>query len=71
LFYYTGVAAGTQGKARLARTAAVGYYRSMFNSIRGTVTERRSDLLRLETGGVEWEFAVPSIDSERFPAPGT
>ena len=42
----------------------------MFNSIRGTVTERRLDILRLETGGVEWEFSVPSIDAERFPAPG-
>jgi Holliday junction DNA helicase RuvA len=42
----------------------------MFNSIRGTVTERRPDILRLETGGVEWEFIVPSTDSERFPPPG-
>ncbi|MFA6506893.1 MAG: Holliday junction branch migration protein RuvA [Treponemataceae bacterium] len=42
----------------------------MFNSIRGIVTERRSDLLRIETGGVEWEFSVPAIDAERFPAPG-
>ena len=43
----------------------------MFNSIRGTVTERRSDVLRLETGGVEWEFLAPSTDLERFPPPGT
>jgi len=43
----------------------------MFNSVRGTVTERRPDLLRLETGGVEWEFIVSSTDSERFPSPGT
>jgi len=42
----------------------------MFNSIRGTVTERRSDVMRLETGGVEWEFLVPSTDSERFPPLG-
>lgn len=42
----------------------------MFNSIRGVVTERRADTLRLETGGVEWEFSVPATDSERFPHPG-
>ncbi len=42
----------------------------MFNSIRGTVTERRMDILRVETGGVEWEFSVPAIDADRFPAPG-
>jgi len=42
----------------------------MFNSIRGTVTECRPDILRLETGGVEWEFIVPSTDSVRFPSPG-
>lgn len=42
----------------------------MFNSIRGEVTERRSDTVRLEANGIEWEFSVPATDAERFPAPG-
>lgn len=49
---------------------APGYNPAMYNSIRGVVTERRNDLLRVETGGIEYEFSVPSIDLDRFPAPG-
>lgn len=42
----------------------------MFNSIRGEVTDRRSDTVRLEANGIEWEFSVPATDAERFPSPG-
>lgn len=42
----------------------------MFNSIRGTITEKLADSLRVETGGVEWEIACPALDMERFPVPG-
>ena len=42
----------------------------MFNSIRGTVTGKSADALRIETGGVEWDIACPALDMERFPQPG-
>jgi Holliday junction DNA helicase RuvA len=42
----------------------------MFNSLRGTVTEKSSDALRILTGGVEWDIAVPAIDLGRLPPPG-
>ncbi len=42
----------------------------MFNSIRGLVTEKRQDALRVETGGIEWDIAVPSIDLKGFPPVG-
>ncbi len=38
----------------------------MFNSIRGILTERRSDAICVDTGGVEWELAVPSRSVEDF-----
>ncbi|HUX39365.1 MAG TPA: Holliday junction branch migration protein RuvA [Rectinemataceae bacterium] len=38
----------------------------MFNSIRGILTERRIDSICVETGGVEWELAVPSRAVEDF-----
>jgi Holliday junction DNA helicase RuvA len=42
----------------------------MFNSIRGTVTEKLADSLRIETGGVEWDISCPALDMEAFPGPG-
>jgi Holliday junction DNA helicase RuvA len=42
----------------------------MFNSIRGTVTEKLTDSVRIETGGVEWDIVVPATDVSRLPPPG-
>jgi Holliday junction DNA helicase RuvA len=42
----------------------------MFNSIRGTVTEKRGGIVRVETGGVEWEIACPILDLEKLPPAG-
>lgn len=38
----------------------------MFNSIRGILTEKRADSVCLETGGVEWELAVPARSVDDF-----
>lgn len=38
----------------------------MFNSIRGTLTEKRADSVCIETAGVEWEFAVPARSVDDF-----
>lgn len=37
---------------------------SMFNSISGTLTEKRADSICIETSGIEWELSVPvrSVD---------
>ncbi|MDR3333477.1 MAG: Holliday junction branch migration protein RuvA [Treponema sp.] len=43
----------------------------MFNSIRGTITEKLSDTLRLVSGGIEWDIAVPATDLTRLPPVGT
>jgi Holliday junction DNA helicase RuvA len=43
----------------------------MFNSIRGIITEKRADVLYLETGGVEWELYVPSSDISQLPPEGS
>ncbi|MDR1375111.1 MAG: Holliday junction branch migration protein RuvA [Treponema sp.] len=42
----------------------------MFNSIRGIITGKFSETLWILTGGVEWEIALPAIDSARLPPPG-
>jgi Holliday junction DNA helicase RuvA len=42
----------------------------MFNSIRGTVTGKIDDTLRLLTGGIEWEITVPLTDMGQVPLPG-
>lgn len=42
----------------------------MFNSLVGTITEKRFDLLRVENGGVEWEFSVPARSADEFGAVG-
>ncbi|HCM28381.1 MAG: Holliday junction DNA helicase RuvA [Treponema sp. GWB1_62_6] len=42
----------------------------MFNSIRGLVTEKRQDAICVETGGIEWDIAVPATDLKSFPPVG-
>ena len=42
----------------------------MFNSIRGIITEKLADTVRVETGGVEWDIAVPSTDLSALPPIG-
>jgi Holliday junction DNA helicase RuvA len=42
----------------------------MFNSIRGTITEKCADSLRIETGGIEWDITIPVTDLGRLPPPG-
>ncbi|GHV85301.1 Holliday junction ATP-dependent DNA helicase RuvA [Spirochaetia bacterium] len=42
----------------------------MFNSIKGTITEKSADTVRLETGGIEWDIAVPATDSAALPPSG-
>jgi Holliday junction DNA helicase RuvA len=42
----------------------------MFNSIRGTITEKRGETLYIETGGVEWEITMPVTDVDRLPLGG-
>ncbi len=42
----------------------------MFNSLRGIISEKRSDVLCLVTGGVEWELSVPLLDMESLPPVG-
>jgi Holliday junction DNA helicase RuvA len=42
----------------------------MFNSLRGTVTEKSGEAVFLATGGVEWEIVMPAIDIERLPDAG-
>ncbi|MDR1930796.1 MAG: Holliday junction branch migration protein RuvA [Treponema sp.] len=43
----------------------------MFNSIRGVITEKGSDTLCLETGGIEWELSVPAVDLSALPPAGS
>jgi len=40
----------------------------MFNSLKGIITEKRFDLLRVENSGLEWEFTVPARSIEEFGA---
>jgi Holliday junction DNA helicase RuvA len=42
----------------------------MFNSIRGIISEKLADTLRITTGGIEWELVVPATDIEGLPPPG-
>ncbi|MDR0628552.1 MAG: Holliday junction branch migration protein RuvA [Treponema sp.] len=42
----------------------------MFNSIRGTITEKLKDTLRIVTGGIEWDIAVPATDLAELPEAG-
>ncbi|MGA2546004.1 MAG: Holliday junction branch migration protein RuvA [Rectinemataceae bacterium] len=38
----------------------------MFNSINGRLSEKRADTICIETGGVEWELAVPARSVDDF-----
>jgi len=38
----------------------------MFNSISGRISEKRADTICIETGGVEWELAVPARSVDDF-----
>jgi Holliday junction DNA helicase RuvA len=42
----------------------------MFNSIRGIITEKSKDALMILTGGIEWEFTVPTSDIDGLPSLG-
>ena len=42
----------------------------MFNSIRGTVTEKLVDSVYILSGGIEWDLAVPAIDIARLSPTG-
>ena len=42
----------------------------MFNSLRGTITQKFAGSLFLFTGAVEWEIAVPSTDIANLPPTG-
>ena len=42
----------------------------MFNSIRGRVSEKTADSLRLDTDGIEWEISMPSTDLLSLPEEG-
>ncbi|HSV55583.1 MAG TPA: Holliday junction branch migration protein RuvA [Magnetospirillaceae bacterium] len=43
----------------------------MFNSLRGTITEKRFDVLRVENQGLEWEFSVPARSLDDFGPAGS
>ncbi len=38
----------------------------MFNSVTGRLSEKRADTICIETGGVEWEIAVPARSVDDF-----
>jgi Holliday junction DNA helicase RuvA len=40
----------------------------MFNSIQGTITGKRADLVFIVTGGVEWEISMPASDAGSLSA---
>ena len=42
----------------------------MFNSIRGTITEKLSDSVYILCGGIEWDISVPATDIARLPPVG-
>ena len=43
---------------------------AMFNSIQGTVNGKDGDSVFLQTGGVEWEIAMPATDIASLPQAG-
>ena len=43
----------------------------MFNSLLGTITDKRFDILRVENSGLEWEFSVPARSIDEFGAVGS
>ena len=42
----------------------------MFNSIRGTITEKLADSVHILCGGIEWDISVPASDIQRLPPSG-
>ena len=46
------------------------YSPHMFNSISGRLSEKRADTICIESGGVEWEIAVPARAVDDFGALG-
>jgi len=42
----------------------------MYNSIRGIITEKSADTLHIETGGIEWDIAIPATDLSTLPPAG-
>jgi Holliday junction DNA helicase RuvA len=42
----------------------------MFNSLRGIITEKLPETLRLLTGGIEWDIALPGTDINGLPPAG-
>ncbi|GHU49428.1 Holliday junction ATP-dependent DNA helicase RuvA [Spirochaetia bacterium] len=42
----------------------------MFNSIRGIISAKHTDVLYVRTGGIEWEVSVPQRDLDSLPEVG-
>lgn len=42
----------------------------MINTIRGTVSEKRPGVVRILTGGIEWEIETSATSLNSFPEPG-
>jgi len=42
----------------------------MFNSIRGTITEKHSESVYILSGGIEWDISAPASDIARLPPVG-
>ena len=47
------------------------YNQAMFNSLTGTITAKLPQCLHLETGGIEWDIAVPDSSLDAFPPVGS
>ena len=46
------------------------YTASMYNSIRGIITEKLSESVYILSGGIEWDISAPSSDITRLPPVG-
>jgi len=42
----------------------------MMNSIRGEITDKRAGLIRMQTGGIEWDIETSAGSLTQFPEPG-
>ena len=42
----------------------------MFNSIRGTITQKLADSVYILSGGLEWDISAPGVDIEKLPRTG-
>ena len=47
------------------------YNQAMFNSLTGTITAKLPQCLYVETGGIEWDLAVPDSSLDSFPPVGS